>query len=104
MRQYDIHHAPAPDLAARMAGAPAGQEKGAITILLHDRRVATVEVGPLRGSPENRLNAEQLMMKFADRARHAVRPPSDDAAHAAIHTIRHLDEPPNVDEPPRHFI
>jgi 2-methylcitrate dehydratase PrpD len=99
----DIHHALVLDLAARIAGVAAGQEKSAITILLRDGRAATIEVGPPLGSPENRLSAEQLTMKFADCARHAVRPLANDAVHAAIHMIRHLDEVPNVNGLLQHF-
>jgi hypothetical protein len=44
------------------------------------------------------------MMKSADCARHAVRTPSDDAVHATIHTTRHMEEVPNVNELLRHFI
>ncbi len=43
-------------------------------------------------------------MKFADCARHAVRPLPNDAVSAAIHMIRHLDEVPNVNDLLRHFI
>ena len=100
----DIGHAQVLDLAARITGVASGQEKSAITIRLRDGRAATVQVGPPLGSPANRLSAEQLTMKFADCARHAVRPVSDDAVHAAIHMIRHLDEMPDVSELPRHFI
>jgi 2-methylcitrate dehydratase PrpD len=100
----DINQARVLDLAARIAGVVAGREKSAITILLRDGRVATVETGPPLGSPENRLSIEQLMMKFADCARHAVRPPSRDAVPAAIHMIRHMEEVSNVNELLRHFI
>jgi 2-methylcitrate dehydratase PrpD len=100
----DIHNARVLDLAARMTGVAAGQEKSAITILLRDGRTATVQVGPPLGSPENRLSAEQLTAKFTDCARHAVRPLSDDAAHAAIHMIHHLEEVPDVSELLRHFV
>jgi 2-methylcitrate dehydratase PrpD len=100
----DIHNAPVLDLAARIAGIAAGQEKSAITIMLRDGRVATVEAGPPLGSPQNRLSAEQLTTKFADCARHAVRPPAGDAVHAAIHMIRHLEDASNVNELLRHFI
>ena len=34
----------------------------------------------------------------------AVRPLSNDALHAGIRTIRHLDEVPDVNVPPRHVI
>jgi 2-methylcitrate dehydratase PrpD len=100
----DIHRVVVLDLAARITGVAAGQEKSAITILLRDGRAATVEVGPPLGSPENRLSGEQLMTKFGDCARHAVRSLSDDAVHAAIHMIRHMDEVPNVNELLQHFI
>jgi 2-methylcitrate dehydratase PrpD len=56
------------------------------------------------GSPKNRLSDAQLTMKFADCARNAVRPISDDALHAAIHAIRHLEEVSNVSELLRHFV
>jgi hypothetical protein len=42
-------------------------------------------------------------MKFADCARHAVRPLSDDAVQAAVQLIRHLAEGPNVSDLLRHF-
>jgi 2-methylcitrate dehydratase PrpD len=100
----DIHRVLVLDLAARIAGVAAGQEKSAITIRLRDGRAATVEVGAPLGSPENRLSVEQLMTKFGDCARHAVRSLSDDAVHAAIHMIRHMDEAPNVNELLQHFI
>jgi 2-methylcitrate dehydratase PrpD len=100
----DIHHAAVLDLAARIEGVAAGQGKSGITIRLRDGRAATVELGPLLGSPANRLSLEQLAMKFADCARHAVRPPGEDAVHAAIHTIRHLEDVPNVNELLRQFV
>jgi len=87
-----------------MTGVAGGQGTSAVTILLRDGRAATVQVGRHFGSPRIDLSAEQLTMKFADCARHAVRPLSDDAVHAAIHMIRHLDEVPNVSDLLRHFI
>jgi 2-methylcitrate dehydratase PrpD len=99
----DIRNPSVLDLAARMAGSPAGQETSAITIRLHGGRTATAKVGPPLGSPENRLSVEQLTMKFADCARHAVRPLSDDAVQAAVQLIRHLAEGPNVSDLLRHF-
>jgi 2-methylcitrate dehydratase PrpD len=99
----DIGNARVLDLAARIAGVASGREKSAITIRLRDGRAATVQEGPPLGSPKNRLSAEQLTMKFADCARHAVRPVADDAAHAAIHMIGHLEEVPNVSDLLRHF-
>jgi 2-methylcitrate dehydratase PrpD len=100
----NIHQPLVLDLAARIAGVAAEEEKNAITILLRDGRTATVKIGPPLGSPENRLSGEQLMMKFADCARHAVRPLPDDAVQAAIHMLRHLDEVPNVNQLLQHFI
>jgi 2-methylcitrate dehydratase PrpD len=94
----DIGNAQVLDLAVRITGVATEEEKSRITILLRDGRTATAEVGSTLGSPENRLSGEQLMMKFVDCARHAVRPLSDDAAHTAIHMIRHLHEVPNVSE------
>jgi 2-methylcitrate dehydratase PrpD len=99
----DIRNPSVLDLAARMAGSPAGQETSAITIRLRGGRTATAKLGPPLGSPENRLSVEQLTMKFADCARHAVRPLSDDAVQAAIQMIRHLEEVPNVSDLLRHF-
>jgi 2-methylcitrate dehydratase PrpD len=99
----DIHNIPVLDLAARMAGSPAGQETSAITVRLRGGRTATAKVGSPLGSPENRLSVAQLTAKFADCARHAVRPLSDDAVQAAIHMIRHLEEVPNVSDLLRHF-
>jgi 2-methylcitrate dehydratase PrpD len=100
----DIHNARVLDIAAQMSGAAVGPEKSGVTILLHDGRTATATVGLPLGSPENRLSADQLTMKFTDCARHAVRLLSDDAVHAAIHMIRHLEEVPNVSELLRHFV
>ncbi len=99
----DIHNTRVLDLAARIAGLPAAQETSGITIRLRDGRTATAKVGPPLGSPDNRLNFEQLTMKFAGCARHAVRPLPDDAVHAAIRMIRHLEEVPNVSDLLQHF-
>lgn len=100
----DIHQAQVLDLAARIEGVAAGQQTSAIAILLRDGRTAAIKLGPPLGSPANRLSTGQLTMKFADCARHAVRPPPDAAVHAAIHMIRHLEEVPNVNELLRHFV
>jgi 2-methylcitrate dehydratase PrpD len=99
----DIHNAVVLDLAARMAGSPAGQEVSGVTIHLRDGRTATAKVGPPLGSPENRMSTEQLMMKFSACARHAVQPLSDDVVHATIQMIRNLEEVPNVSELLRPF-
>jgi 2-methylcitrate dehydratase PrpD len=99
----DIHNAVVLDLAARIAGSPTEQETSGVTIRLRDGRTATVKVGPPLGSPENRMSSEQLTMKFAGCAGHAVRPLSDDAVHAAIRMIHHLEEVPNVIELLRPF-
>jgi 2-methylcitrate dehydratase PrpD len=72
--------------------------------VLRDGRTATATVGPPLGSPENRLSPEQLSEKFTDCARNAVRPLSDDAVHATIQMIRHLEDVPDVSELLRHFI
>jgi 2-methylcitrate dehydratase PrpD len=99
----DIDNAGVLGLAARLAGIPTTQEISGITIRLRDGRTATAKVGPPLGSPENRLSVEQLRMKFADCARQAVRPLSDDAVHAAIQMIHHLEEVPTVSDLLRHF-
>lgn len=100
----DIHDALVLDLAARIDGVATGQETSGITIWLSDGRRATAKLEPPLGSPENRLSVEQLAMKFADCARHAVRPLPDDAVPMAIQMIRHLEEVANVNELLRHFI
>ncbi len=100
----DIHNARVLDVAAHMAGAAVGRAKSRVTILLHDGRTATATARLPLGSPENRLSAEQLTVKFTDCARNAMRSLSDDAVHAAIHMIRHLEEVPNVRELLRHFV
>jgi 2-methylcitrate dehydratase PrpD len=99
----DIHNAQVLDLAARMTGISATQETSGITIRLRDGRTAAAKVGPPLGSPENRLSVEQLTTKFADCARHAVQPLSNDAVHAAVEMIGHLEEVPNVSDLLRHF-
>jgi 2-methylcitrate dehydratase PrpD len=99
----DISNALVLDLAALIAGVAAEQDTSGITIRLRDGRTATARVGPPLGSPENRLSDEQLALKFADCARHAVRPLSDDAVHAAVQMIGHLEEVPNVSDLLRHF-
>jgi 2-methylcitrate dehydratase PrpD len=100
----DIRHAQVLDLAGRVAGVADGREAGAITILLHDGRAANVKVGPPLGSPQNRLSAEQLAMKFFECARHAVRPLSNEAVQSGIEMIRHLNEVADVSMLLRHFI
>ena len=99
----DIGNSLVLDLAARIAGISAEQETSGITIHMRGGRTATARLGLPLGSPENRLNVEQLTMKFADCARHAVRPLSNEAVHAAIQMIRHLEEVPNVNDLLRHF-
>ena len=100
----DIHNVRVLDIAANMAGATAEPEKSGVSVLLRDGRSATATVGQPLGSPENRLSAGQLTMKFTDCARNAVRPLSDDAVQVAIHMISHLEEVPNVGEGLRHFV
>jgi 2-methylcitrate dehydratase PrpD len=99
----DIQNAVVLGLAAQIVGSPAGQEVGGVAIRLRDGRTATAKVGAPLGSPANRMSIEQLTMKFAACARHAVRPLSDDAVHAAIRMIRDLEEVPNVSEVLRPF-
>ena len=99
----DIGNALVLDLAARIAGISAEHETSGITIHMRDGRTATARLGLPLGSPENRLSVEQLTMKFADCARHAVRPLSDEAVHAAIQMIHHLEEVPTVNDLLRHF-
>lgn len=70
----DIHDDQVLDLAARIDDVATGQEISGITIWLSEGCGATAKVGPPLGSPENRLSAEQLAIKFAERARHAGRP------------------------------
>lgn len=100
----DIHDVRVLDLAAPMVAFAAGRDKSGVTILLRDGRTETATVGPPLGSPENRLSPEQLSEKFTDCARNAVRPLSDDAVHATIQMIRHLEDVPDVSELLRHFI
>jgi 2-methylcitrate dehydratase PrpD len=100
----DIHHAKVLNIAERMEGVDAGTDIGRITIGLRDGRTASISTGPPLGSPENRLSIEQLETKFANCARNAVRPISDDAVRAAAHTILHLEDVPDVTELLRRFV
>jgi 2-methylcitrate dehydratase PrpD len=100
----DIHHAQVLRIAERMEGIDAAAEMGGVTIRLRDGRAATVTVGSPRGSPENRLSIEQLRSKFVDCARNAVRTLSDDAVHAAAHSILHLHELQDVSGLLRPFV
>ena len=99
----DIHNAQVLHIAKRMAGIEAGHEKAAVAISLRDGRTATVTTGPPLGSPENRLSIDQLRMKFADCARNAVRPLSDDVVREAAHALLHLEEVQDVSDLLRHF-
>jgi 2-methylcitrate dehydratase PrpD len=100
----DTHNTQVLHIAERMVGIDAGHEKAAVAISLRDGRTATVATGSPFGSPENRLSVEQLRMKFADCARNAVRPLSDDAVREAAHAILHLDEMQDVGDLLRHFV
>ena len=100
----DIHNAQVLSITETMLGIDAGQQAGAVTIRLRNGRTATGRMGPPLGSPENPLGIDRLEMKFADCARNAVRPLSDDAARAAAHTILHLEDIGNVSELLRHFV
>ncbi len=99
----DIGNSLVLDLAARIAGISAEHQTSGITIHMRGGRTATARLGLPLGSPENRLNVEQLTMKFADCARHAVRPLSNEAVHAAIQMIHHLEEVPTVNDLLRYF-
>ena len=100
----DIHNAQVRSIAETMLGIDAGQKTGRVTIRLRDGRTATGRTGPPLGSPENPLSIDRLEMKFADCARNAVRPLSDDAVRAAAHTILHLEDVGNVSELLRQFV
>jgi 2-methylcitrate dehydratase PrpD len=100
----DIDNVRVLDVAARTAGVPGERHKSGVTVSLRDGRKASATVGQPLGSPDNRLSAAQLAMKFADCARNAMRPVSDDSVRAAIQMIRHLDDVPNVGELLHHFI
>ena len=99
----DFQNAQVLHIAERMAGIDAGHDKAAVAISLRDGRTATATTGSPLGSPENRLSIEQLRMKFADCARNAVRPLSDDAVREAVHAILHLEEMQDVSVLLRHF-
>jgi 2-methylcitrate dehydratase PrpD len=100
----DIHHTRVLYIAERMESIDAGQETGGVTIRLRDGRAATAKIGPPLGSPENRLSIERRKMKFADCARNAVRPLSDDVVRTAAHTILHLEELQDVSFLVRPFV
>ena len=104
MEVADISNARVFDVAARMDGAAVGEEKSGVTVLLHDGSTATATVGPPLGSPRNPMSAEQLAIKFADCARNAVRPLQEEAVHAAMHMISHLEDAPDVGALLRHFV
>jgi 2-methylcitrate dehydratase PrpD len=100
----DIHNLGVLDVAARMVGVPGERHKSGVAVSLRDGRTASVTVGRPRGAPDNRLSAEQLAMKFADCARNAVRPVSDDTVQAAIQMIRHLEGVQNIGALLHHFV
>lgn len=101
----DLHNPQVLDLAARMTGVAVEEDaNGGVTVTLRNGRMATATVGLPLGSPGNRLSMEQLTMKFADCAGNAVRPLSEDAVHAAVHMMRHLEEAPNVSDLLHHFV
>ena len=99
----DIHNTQVLHVAERMAGIDAGREKAAVAISLRDGRTATVTTGSPLGSPENRLSIDQLRVKFADCARNAVRPLSDDVVREAAHALLHLEEVQDASDLLRHF-
>ncbi len=100
----DIHQPQVLSIAERILGVDARQETGGVTVRRHNGRSATAAVGSPLGSPENRLSIEQLKMKFADCARHAARPLSDDTVRAATQAILHLEDLPDVSELLRHCV
>jgi 2-methylcitrate dehydratase PrpD len=100
----DIRDARVLDVAIRMAGRAAGEDKSGVTMRLHDGRTATAAIGSPLGAPNNPMSAEQLKMKFADCARNAVRPLSDDTVQTAVDMICYLEQVPDVSALLRHFI
>lgn len=100
----DIHNVRVLDLAARMTGVEAERHKSGVAVSLRDGCTAIATIGRPLGSPENRLSADQLAMKFADCARNAVRPLSDDTVQAAIRMVRHLENVRDTGELLCHFI
>jgi 2-methylcitrate dehydratase PrpD len=100
----DIDNVRVLDVAARTAGVPGERHKSGVTVSLRDGRKASATVGQPLGSPDDRLSADQLAMKFADCARNAVRLVSDDRVRAAIQMIRHLEDVPDTGELLHHFI
>lgn len=100
----DIHNVRVLDLAARMTGVEAERHKSGVAVSLRDGCTAIATIGRPLGSPENRLSADQLAMKFADCARNAVRPLSDDTVQAAIRMVRRLENVRDTGELLCHFI
>jgi 2-methylcitrate dehydratase PrpD len=99
----DIHNVEVLNIAGRIAGVGAEGGPVGVTIRLRDGRAATVAIGPPLGSPENRLGSKQLLTKFADCARNAVRKLSDDVVAEAADTILHLEDVQDVSRLLRHF-
>jgi 2-methylcitrate dehydratase PrpD len=81
-------------LAARIEGRD-GTAPG-VTVRLADGRTATAGVRTPLGAPQNPLSAAALEAKFADCARHAVRPVTDDVIAHAARTILHLEQVADV--------
>jgi 2-methylcitrate dehydratase PrpD len=100
----DIHNVRVLDVAARIAGVAGEWHESGITVSLRDGRTTTATVGQPLGSPDNRMSADQLAVKFADCACNAVRPLSNHRVQAAIHMIRHLEDLPHIGELLRHFV
>ena len=78
------------DLAARIEGK-AGSI-ASVTAQGRDGRMVTVEAGTPLGSPDNPLTIGQLRAKFADCARNAVRPLTDETIAQAADCIMNLAE------------
>jgi 2-methylcitrate dehydratase PrpD len=92
----DMRNAQVLAVAEKMEGADAGQGASGVTIRLRDGRSATAPVGAPLGSPGNPLDDAQLLTKFTDCARNAVRPLPDDAVQAVARALLHLEEVEDV--------
>jgi 2-methylcitrate dehydratase PrpD len=84
------------DIAGRMTGEATEQAINSVTVQLRDGRMASVATGIPLGSPRNRQSVDHLEIKFADCARNAVRPLSDDVVRQMTHAILHLEDVDDV--------
>ena len=78
-------------IEGRLADATPDGETG-VTVRLQDGRVATIRVTQPLGSPGNRLSVTQLRAKFADCARNAAHPISEETITRTLHRLEHLEE------------